>query len=143
LRDRDASRERHVKDRQEMLAVDAETLLHALSSLLTPTDRAVLTGELAQFLVESMRCGLAPGCEGWWDDDCASLQPWGFELQSIRTPVLLRHGRQDRFVPYGHGEWLATHIPGVQAELTDDDGHLTLTERHLESIHAWLLERLR
>jgi hypothetical protein len=30
----------------------------------------------------------------------------------------------------------------VQAELTDDDGHLTLIERHLDQIHAWLLERL-
>lgn len=26
------------------------------------------------------------------------------------------------------------------AELTDDDGHLTLFERGLESLNAWLLE---
>ena len=58
------------------------------------------------------------------------------------TPVLLRHGSQDRFVPFGHGEWLARHLPGVQAELTEDDGQLTLTERHLDQVHAWLLERL-
>jgi hypothetical protein len=37
---------------------------------------------------------------------------------------------------------LARHIPGVQAELTEDDGHLTLTERHLDTVHAWLLEHL-
>jgi pimeloyl-ACP methyl ester carboxylesterase len=70
------------------------------------------------------------------------LAPWGFELESIRTPVLLRHGRQDRFVPFPHGEWLARNIPGVQAELRDDDGHLTLTERHLDDVHRWLLDHL-
>ena len=103
----------------------------------------MLTGEFAQFLVDCTQSGLAPGAEGWWEDAVAFMEPWGFELGSIRTPVLLYHGRQDRFVPFGHGEWLAGHIPGVQAELTDDDGHLTLTDRHLEQIHAWLLERLR
>ena len=97
---------------------------------------------MAQYLVDCTQSGLAPGAEGWWDDGVALNEPWGFELESIRTPVLLYHGRQDRFVPFGHGEWLAGHIPGVQAQLTDDDGHLTLTERHLEQIHAWLLERL-
>jgi pimeloyl-ACP methyl ester carboxylesterase len=93
-------------------------------------------------LVDCVRSGLAPGGEGWWEDDVAFMEPWGFDLGSIRTPVLLYHGRQDRFVPFGHGEWLAGQIPGVQAELTDDDGHLTLIEHHLEQMHAWLLERL-
>ena len=55
----------------------------------------------------------------------------GLRAGSIRTPVLLYHGRQDRFVPYATGEWLAGQIPGVQAELTDDDGHLTLPKHHL------------
>ena len=56
--------------------------------------------------------------------------PWGFELSAISVPVLLLHGRQDQFVPFGHGEWLAAHIPGVEARLTDNDGHLTLEQPH-------------
>jgi pimeloyl-ACP methyl ester carboxylesterase len=92
-----------------------DATLEMLSSLLSPVDAAVLTGDYAGFLVECDRVGLAPGYEGWWDDGQAkNTIPWGFELSSIRTPVLLLHGRQDRFVPFGHGEWLARQIPGVE-----------------------------
>lgn len=140
--DRDAARAKHREERVEMLETSAEGLLEVLASLLSAADKAVLTGELAEFLIESTRVGMQPGDDGWWDDDVAFVEPWGFELSSITTPVLLLHGRQDRFVPFGHGEWLARHIPGVQAELTDDDGHLTLTENHLDMVHGWLLQRL-
>jgi hypothetical protein len=43
-------------------------------------------------------------------------------------------------LPMGTG-WRAI-FPGVQAELTEDDGHLTLTERHLDHVHGLLLERM-
>jgi pimeloyl-ACP methyl ester carboxylesterase len=56
--------------------------------------------------------------------------------------VLLMHGREDQFVPFGHGEWLAARIPGVEARLLDHDGHLTLTESRIGEVHAWLLSRL-
>ena len=45
------------------------------------------------------------------------------------------------FVPPGHGEWLAKHIPGVEAQLHDDDGHATLVNR-IPEVHAWLSEHL-
>jgi pimeloyl-ACP methyl ester carboxylesterase len=141
LENRAAARAKCEQDRLEELEVSAEQVHEGLKTLLSPVDAAVLTGELAQYLVDCNRSGLAPGAEGWWEDNVALMEPWGFELASIRTPVLLYHGRQDRFVPFGHGEWLAGQIPGVQAVLSDEDGHLTL-ERHLEQIHAWLLERL-
>jgi pimeloyl-ACP methyl ester carboxylesterase len=56
--------------------------------------------------------------------------------------VLLLHGRQDKFVPFGHGQWLAARIPGVDARLLDHDGHLTLLEHRVPEVHAWLAERL-
>jgi pimeloyl-ACP methyl ester carboxylesterase len=142
LEDPVASRAQRETDRLDLLAMTPDTLLEELNTLLTPTDVAALTREVGEHLLDAARSGLAPGWEGWWDDDMASLIPWGFELDSITTPVLLRHGREDRFVPFAHGEWLSRHIPGVRAELTDDDGHLTLTARHLDDVHAWLLERL-
>jgi len=137
-----AARAKCEQNRVKTLALTADDLHGYLRTLLSPPDAAVLTGDLADFLVAARRSGLAPGSDGWWADDRAFLSPWGFAFESIRTPVLLRHGRQDRFVPFGHGEWLADHIPGVEAALTDDDGHLTLMANHLEATHEWLLRRL-
>jgi hypothetical protein len=44
--------------------------------------------------------------------------------------------------PPGHGEWLAAHIPGVEARLLDDDGHATLVNR-VPEVNAWLSEHLQ
>jgi len=101
----------------------------------------VLSGELAKFMAFSMKDGLAPGSQGWWDDNCM-VRPWGFDVADIAVPLLLLHGKHDKFVPFGHGEWLAAHIPGVEARLSEDDGHLTLMENRIPEVHAWLSDHL-
>jgi pimeloyl-ACP methyl ester carboxylesterase len=141
LTDEVASRAKAEKDREELLATSAEDAAKRMESLLTPTDAAVLRGDLAEYLVSTAQDGLAPGSQGWSDDDCM-IRPWGFDLSAISVPVLLLHGRQDMFVPFAHGEWLAAHIPGVQARLYDNDGHLTLLRNRVPEVHAWLAEHL-
>ncbi len=138
-----AARAKCEQDRLEALDATPEALLERLQTLLSPVDAEALTTDLAEHLIAAARSGLAPGSDGWWDDEVAFMNPWGFELDAIETPVLLYHGRQDRFVPFAQGQWLARRIPGVRAVLTDDDGHLTLIERRLEEIHGWLLEHLK
>src|SRR5215472_2389008 len=142
LTDKKAARAKTEKDREEFLAASASDLAQALKSLLTPTDAAVLTGELAEYLALINQEGLAPGSQGWWDDGCAEASPWGFDLADISVPVLLLHGREDKFVPFTHGQWFAAHIPGVEARLLDNDGHLTLLEHRVGEVHAWLSDRL-
>jgi pimeloyl-ACP methyl ester carboxylesterase len=137
-----AARAKCEEDRLEALEATSESMLETLKTLLSSVDAEALTPEVAEHLILSARSGLAPGSDGWWDDELAFLAPWGFELGDIRTPALLYHGRQDRFVPFVQGEWLARHIPGVRAQLTDDDGHLTLTVRYLDAIHDWLVEHM-
>ena len=56
-------------------------------------DAAVLTGELAEHLLASMSEALAPGVDGWVDDDFAFLAPWGFDVGAIGVPVLRVAGR--------------------------------------------------
>ena len=135
--DEAAARVRTDEDREGFLAASPDDLASGMASLITPVDAAVLNGELAEFMTFSMKDGLAPGSQGWWDDNCM-IRPWGFDLADIAVPVLLLHGKHDKFVPFGHGEWLAAHIPGVEARLSEDDGHLTLLENRLPEVHSWL-----
>jgi pimeloyl-ACP methyl ester carboxylesterase len=123
----------------QITAAGPAGLAQALRSILPPVDVAVLDGEHAEFAHEWMTRGLRNGVDGWLDDDLAFVRPWGFDPASIGVPLLLVQGRQDMMVPFAHGQWLADHIPGASADLTDDDGHLTLIMR-LGDIHAWLLE---
>jgi len=142
LRDPEAGRAKLDSDRADFLAASPAELTAALRSLLSPADAAVLKDALADYLVYCNREGLAPGSQGWWDDGVAESSPWGFELSAISVPVLLMHGRHDKFVPFGHGQWLAARIPGVEARLFDHDGHLTLETNRIPEVHAWLAERL-
>jgi pimeloyl-ACP methyl ester carboxylesterase len=140
LEDEPAAREKSKVDRERLLAVNAEQMVNAFPSLVSAVDAAAFTPELAGYLFASGQLGLAPGDEGWWGDGVAHLRPWGFELSAITVPVQLWHGRQDRFVPFQHGQWLASQIPGVDAHLTDEDGHITLMAKRVPLVHAWLLE---
>ncbi len=142
LRDRQAARAKLDADREQILGASPAEVVSGLKTLLSPTDTAALDDGLAEFLLYCDHEGLAPGNEGWWDDGVAHSSPWGFELSAISVPVLLMHGRQDQFVPFGHGQWLAEHIPGVEARLFDHDGHLTLLTNRIPEVHGWLKERL-
>jgi pimeloyl-ACP methyl ester carboxylesterase len=124
---------------KDIIAADPAALVQVLASLLGPADRAVLTGAFAEYLHECDARGLASGVDGWIDDDFAFVEPWGFELGEISRPVLLLHGEDDRFVPVSHGHWLAARIPDVDARIDPADGHLTLFERRMREVNAWLL----
>ena len=126
-----------------LVNADPKAFVQAFRSLLSPADAAVMTEDLASFLIDHLREGIQDRRDGWIDDDIAFVTPWGFELTQIRIPVLLMHGEQDWFVPFSHGEWLASRIANVDARFSADDGHLTLSALRVPEIHAWLLDKLQ
>ena len=127
------------RDRDQMLALSAEEMRQVFDTLLGDIDRAALTGPLAEWLHGNTAHGLAPGADGWIDDDLAFVAPWGFEVGDIARPTLIVHGSDDRFVPVSHGEWLAARIPGAEAWIDDVNGHLTLLQNRVGEVHEWLL----
>ena len=128
-------------DAAEIASVGPEELVEAMRPHLSAVDAAVLTGELAQHVLASMSEALAPGVEGWVDDDYAFLAPWGFDLGSIRAPVLVWQGEEDLMVPPSHGHWLLRHVAGADGEVLPGEGHLTFRPR-MGEILGWLRERL-
>jgi pimeloyl-ACP methyl ester carboxylesterase len=74
-----------------------------------------------QLSAEVLRRAAATGVAGWRDDDLSVTRAWGFEISAIRVPVAVWQGGQDLMVPFAHGEWLVTHIPGARARLLPRD----------------------
>jgi pimeloyl-ACP methyl ester carboxylesterase len=128
-------------EREELLAMSACELADQWSAGQSAADGALLHGEIGVWLHRAAQAALAPRIDGWLDDDIAlSHSPWGFDPASISIPVKVWHGREDRFVPFPHGRWLAEAIPGAQAELRDHDGHFTVVAGRIGEVHEWLAQ---
>jgi pimeloyl-ACP methyl ester carboxylesterase len=128
------------KARSEVLEATPETLSDTMRTILPPVDVAALSGAYAEHVHHSMSEALATGYDGWMDDDLAFVTGWELDLASLDVPVLVVAGGQDLMVPYAHGRWLAEHVPGAEAWLLDDEGHLSL-HQGIGRVHEWLLER--
>jgi pimeloyl-ACP methyl ester carboxylesterase len=118
-------------------------LADAMRPHVSDIDAQALTGEVAEFLLGSIKAGLAPGVEGWVEDDLAFIAPWGFDLDQVRVPVLVWQGEQDLMVPGAHGRWLREHVPAAEGEVVPGEGHITLFVHRVTDVHAWLAERLQ
>lgn len=66
------------------------------------------------------------GSQGVGQDLRVLTQPWGFELGSIRAPVLVCHGDADLTVPVQHARRFAAAIPGAQLQIYPGHGHFSI-----------------
>jgi len=117
----------------DLANVTGEQVAASLGGLVSDVDKAALTGEFAEVMAAAFRRAISTGIEGWLEDDLAFMRNWGFDLASIRTPVAIWQGGQDRMVPYAHGKWLAARVSGAHPRLFDEEGHLSLVH-HIERI---------
>jgi pimeloyl-ACP methyl ester carboxylesterase len=105
--------------------VTGEQVAASLGGLISEADRAVLTGEFADYLAASFRAAVRSGPAGWRDDDLAFVGDWGFGIADCSAaPTAIWQGDQDLMVPPSHGAWLAAHVPGARAHLRAGEGHL-------------------
>jgi pimeloyl-ACP methyl ester carboxylesterase len=131
------------QEAEGLASVTPDELAEAISPHLSGPDAEVLRGELAEFLHGMILGGLAPGIDGWLDDDLAFVKPWGFDVAAIDVPVSVWQGDDDLMVPGAHGRWLATHVAGAEAQLLPGEGHLTLFANRVGDIQGRLAAHLR
>lgn len=129
------------KEAKEMLAATADQLRESMRSLLSDVDRTAFSAEFASFLYQQTQEGLRQGDAGMRDDNLSLIRPWGFNLASIRVPVQIWHGGQDRFVPVSHGQWIAARVPKADVHLLPNEGHITLFLRHSPTVMNWLASK--
>lgn len=129
-----------LRDAEELAAVRPEDVAASLGNLVSAVDTKAITGEFAVYLAESFQRSVSSGIEGWVDDDLAFTRPWGFDVAAISRPIAIWQGGEDRMVPFGHGQWLASHIPRARPHLHPDEGHLSLSIAMLDEILDDLLD---
>jgi pimeloyl-ACP methyl ester carboxylesterase len=126
-------------EREQLKAGTAADLVASLDTLLPDVDRAVLTGEFGEDLAANFHEAMRTGVEGWFEDDMAFARSWGFELAEISVPTMIWQGSADLMVPFAHGQWLASQLPGASAHLEEGEGHLSVG---LGALHRMLDELL-
>lgn len=118
--------------------VQPSHIIEAFGDLLSDVDKQAMRDGLADYLAASCRAAVSIGYDGWRDDDLAFLADWGFDLASIRVPVSIWQGDQDRMVPHAHGAWLSEHVPTATPHLVPGEGHLSLV-KNIETVVAQLI----
>src|SRR5215471_1730362 len=126
LKGEDELRPYLLDQREQLKDATVADVVAALSTVLPEVDRAVLTGEFGEDTAASAREAVRTGVEGWLEDDIAFTRPWGFGLEEISVPVMIWQGSADLMVPFSHGQWLASQLPGASAHLEEGEGHLSV-----------------
>jgi pimeloyl-ACP methyl ester carboxylesterase len=112
-----------------------------MTAFFTEGDLAALEGRWA-WVGEVAGAAIRQGGDGLAEDTLASVQPWGFQPDSVKVPVLLVHGGGDKMVPPAHGEWLGAHCPAAELRLVPGAGHVTVLDAAPEAL-TWLGQRVR
>jgi pimeloyl-ACP methyl ester carboxylesterase len=110
----------------DLRAVTVEGIISSMNSVLPAVDKAVITDEFGEDLAAQFHEALRIGVDGWLDDDLAFTRPWGFDLSEITVPTMIWQGDVDLMVPFAHGKWLASHLPGASVHLESGEGHLSV-----------------
>ncbi|CAB4955013.1 unannotated protein [freshwater metagenome] len=81
---------------------------------------------MADHFAAQLRFSVANGIGGWFDDDVAFMNPWGFDLDAITVPTFVWQGSDDLMVPAAHGHWLGDNVAATSATILDGQGHFSL-----------------
>ncbi|WP_321478259.1 alpha/beta hydrolase [uncultured Paludibaculum sp.] len=106
-----------------------------------PSDARILSrDDVVDMMVINRAEAFRQGTSGLVHDLLLMSRDWGVEFESIRVPVRLWHGDQDRIASIRNSEYLAGVIPNAEFVPVKDGGHyVALTQA--EAIIKWLARR--
>jgi pimeloyl-ACP methyl ester carboxylesterase len=118
-----------LRRRAERTVRDPESLLELVRTQMAEPDRRVVDSAVfRRLLSQTYAEALRDGPYGWIDDVLALRDDWSFGLDTITTPVLLWHGKDDTFSPINHTWWLANRIPGAEVQVQTETAHFGAVE---------------
>ena len=119
-----------------------EKYLESRAEATADADEALWRGEIGRVLLESGREATSHhGYGALAAELAASGRDWGFDLDSIDTPVFLWYGKRDHIVPLSMGVHYAERIPTAEAHFYPNQGHLSVIEENKPAILGALAGR--
>ena len=107
---------------------------------LSEADRAQMANpERHEAIRKGINEAFRHGIWGYVDDVLCLIQPWGFDVTEIRVPTRVLYGLTDVLVPRQHGDWLAHNVPGAEAVIDEQGGHVSDPKLETERI-GWLVQ---
>jgi pimeloyl-ACP methyl ester carboxylesterase len=103
---------------------------------LSPRDREFVRGEFADELAEAIRIGMEHGIEGLLDDMESDADHWVINLRSIKKPVALFQGADDRMCTPAHGHYLRDNLGNAELILIENQGHIAIAYDHAADMIA-------
>lgn len=101
-----------------------------LLGMLNEEDRRVMRDEKVHSIItQGFRDALRQSVEHVQADADIYLSDWDLDLRSIRYPLHLWHGREDRNIPFSYAEKVASMLPNVTTHWLDRDGHYSIAAK--------------
>jgi pimeloyl-ACP methyl ester carboxylesterase len=106
-----------------------------LLKFLQPCDANVMR-DIAAFeaCFESQRQAWIASADGLMIDAEIYAQSWGFQLEEVRVPVRLWHGKKDRSFHWELAHSLGKRLPDCREQIVEGEGHYSLPIRHMHEI---------
>jgi pimeloyl-ACP methyl ester carboxylesterase len=104
--------------------------LRAIVDVLAPSDLAKFADpERLAEMTDELAEGFTFGVEGYADDRIADGRGWvGFDVASIRCPVVVLHGMADPICDPCHARRTAALVPDARLRLRDGQGHFSILD---------------
>jgi pimeloyl-ACP methyl ester carboxylesterase len=119
------------------LGQNVESFVRMQLAELTDVDKQVISEDLVDVTIESLKES-TKNPSGYVNDFKILARPWGVPLHEIRVPVQLWYSDADRSVPFVHGEYLASAIPGAVLKRLNGYTHLPTAIASLPEVLQFL-----
>jgi pimeloyl-ACP methyl ester carboxylesterase len=93
------------------------------SSMSTSDTRLFSDKNIAYLFTYDFREAFRQGTRGLTYDAQLVYRDWGFPLSSIKTPIEVFHGTDDRWVPFSFSVYLSKQAPHVRLHPLEGEGH--------------------
>ena len=98
-------------------------LYEAFEPLLSESDRRLWMSHSEHFLAD-MREAMRQGVVGCGRDNVAWIGAWDVDPTTVKCPVLLWYGTEDRMAKPIHGHWFEENLPRAHLTMLEGEGHL-------------------